>query len=122
ALVDDLEAGVPGPHRDLLGAVGVPVEAGLADEDAQLLAELLPRLRDPLAHGRELAAPGIGDADRAGHAGRRPELAEDLAQRLGPLPDRHAGAGALEGGLEEVVLGPGDLLQPGDGVGGGCSG
>ena len=36
ALVDHLEAGVTGPHGDLLGAVGVPVQARLADQEAQL--------------------------------------------------------------------------------------
>ena len=41
ALVDDLEAGVAGAHGHLLGAVGVPVETGLADEDPQPLAELV---------------------------------------------------------------------------------
>ena len=35
ALVDDVHAGVAGAHRDLLGAVGVAVEARLADEDLQ---------------------------------------------------------------------------------------
>ena len=35
ALVDDLEAGVAGADGDLLGAVGVPVEARLADEEPQ---------------------------------------------------------------------------------------
>ena len=33
ALVDDVHAGVAGAHGDLLGAVGVAVEARLADED-----------------------------------------------------------------------------------------
>ena len=47
ALVDDLEAGVAGAHGDLLGAVGVPVEARLADEQPQPLAELLARARPP---------------------------------------------------------------------------
>ena len=38
ALVDDLHAGVAGRDRDLLGAVRVAVEAGLADEDADRAA------------------------------------------------------------------------------------
>ena len=50
ALVDHLEAGVAGPDRDLLGAVGVAVEAGLADQQPQPAAELLAGRRD-LARG-----------------------------------------------------------------------
>ena len=41
ALVDDLEAGVARSHGDLLRAVAVPVEPGLADEDPQPAADLL---------------------------------------------------------------------------------
>ena len=41
ALVDDLEAGVARAYGDLLGAVGVPVETGLADEQPQPAAELV---------------------------------------------------------------------------------
>ena len=39
ALVDDLEAGVAGGHRDLLGAVGVAVEAGLGHQQLGRAAE-----------------------------------------------------------------------------------
>ncbi len=35
ALVDDLEAGVAGAYGDLLGAVRVAVEPGLADQQPQ---------------------------------------------------------------------------------------
>jgi len=49
ALVDDLEAGVACPDRHLLGAVGVPVEAGLAHQQPQPPAELLAGLSHPLA-------------------------------------------------------------------------
>ena len=45
ALVDHLEAGVAGADGDLLGAVGVPVEARLADQQPQPPAELAPRSR-----------------------------------------------------------------------------
>ena len=55
ALVDHLEPGVAGPHGDLLGAVAVPVEAGLADQQPQPLAELLAGAAHPLAHRREVA-------------------------------------------------------------------
>ena len=43
------------------------------------------------------------------HAGRGPELAEHLAQGPGPLAGRDPGAGALQGGLHEVV---GALRRP----------
>ena len=39
AVVDHLEAGIGGAHRDLLGAVGMAVEAGLADQEARRLAQ-----------------------------------------------------------------------------------
>ncbi len=54
ALVDDLEADVAGPHGDLLGAVGVPVEAGLADQHPQPRADLLAGRPHPLAHRGDL--------------------------------------------------------------------
>ena len=43
ALVDDLHAGVAGRDRDLLGAVRVAVEAGLADEQPDRAAGRRPR-------------------------------------------------------------------------------
>ena len=36
AVVDDFEAAIGGAHGDLLGAVGMAVEAGLADEELGL--------------------------------------------------------------------------------------
>ena len=45
ALVDDLEAGVAGAYGDLLGAVGVPVETGLADQQPQPAARAPRRSR-----------------------------------------------------------------------------
>ena len=41
ALVDDLEPGVARAYGDLLGAVGVSVQARLADQQPQPPAELL---------------------------------------------------------------------------------
>ncbi len=64
ALVHHVHAGVARAHRDLLGAVGVPVEAGLADEDLRAAAEALGERGDLLAHLgqllRRLAAIGAG--------------------------------------------------------------
>ena len=80
ALVDDLEAGVAGRHGDLLGAVGVAVEAGLGDEEARGPAGAPARAR--------VRARTRSSAPRwptpAGHAGRGPVLAEDLAQGRRP--------------------------------------
>ena len=53
ALVDDVHADVARADGDLLGAVGVPVEAGLADED-------LRRAADRLADAGDLVAQ-LGD-------------------------------------------------------------
>ena len=41
ALVDDVHSGVPGAQRDLLGAIRVPVESGLADKDLDPPSERL---------------------------------------------------------------------------------
>ncbi len=114
ALVDDLEAGVAGPDGHLLGPVGVPVEPRLADEDAQPLAELLAGRADEVTHPRQLGA-ARSDPDRAGDPRRRPELAEDLAQRAGPLPRRQPGARALERRRHEVGRPGGVLAQAGEG-------
>ena len=62
ALVDDLHARVARADRDLLGAVGVPVEPRLADEDLHAAAELLADARDLVAQLRELLAAGAGAA------------------------------------------------------------
>ena len=56
ALVDDLHAGVARPHRDLLGAVGVPVEAGFAHQDPDRDARG-PRRPPPRAVGSLPATP-----------------------------------------------------------------
>ena len=61
ALVGDVHATIAGAGRDLLGAVGMAVEAGLADEEFQpppkLAADRIDRLADffqplgPVGHG-----------------------------------------------------------------------
>jgi hypothetical protein len=57
ALVDDLHAGIAGAHGDLLGAVGMAVEARLADEEFDAAAELPSTRARHLAHGFEIALP-----------------------------------------------------------------
>ena len=65
ALVDHLEPGVAGPHGDLLGAVGVAVQAGLADQQPQPLAQLLAGAAPPsLADVGQRLAGRRADADR----------------------------------------------------------
>src|SRR5262245_37267261 len=50
AAVDDLEAGVPGGHRDHLRTVRMPVEPGLPDDDPWRPAVCGPPRRDPGPH------------------------------------------------------------------------
>ena len=95
ALVDDVHADVARAHGDLLGAVGVAVEAGLADEDLQPAPERLADALDLLAQlgsSSVVAGAGGGLAD----AGRRAVLAEGVAQRRRPLAGRHARAGGRD--------------------------
>ena len=112
ARVDDLEAGVAGAHRDLLGAVGVTVQAGLADQELQRPAELLAQCRAPAPHlaASPRAPPPLAPPR---HPGRRPVLAEHLAQRAGPLADGHAGPGAVQRGRHQVLVGLGRVAQRG---------
>ena len=62
AFVDDVHARVAGAHRDLLGAVGVAVQAGLADEDLRPAAELLLQARDLVAQLAQLPSPSSAAA------------------------------------------------------------
>ena len=89
ALVDDLHARVARRDRDLLGAVGVAVEPGLADEDADRVAELRARAPGPARAPRP--SPSPTRRAHAADAGGRAVLAEHLAQRAGPLADGAAG-------------------------------
>src|SRR6202000_1461564 len=70
ALVDDLHADVAGAQGDLLGAVGVAVEARLADQDLDPVADRLRGLLDPAADRGELGGRGRGRG--AGDRGRAP--------------------------------------------------
>ncbi len=82
ALVDDLHAGIARAHRDLLGAVGMAVEAGLADQEFQPTAQLLRHAVDvgaDVVRRRAFIARGAPDA------GRRAVFAESLAQDAAPI-------------------------------------
>ena len=101
--VDDVHARVSRAHRDLLGAVGVPVEAGLADEDLRPAAEPLLQARDLLAQlaqirVRRFVPAGLADAG-GGAVG-----AEHLAQRARPLARRGAGARGGDRRDHQVLL------------------
>ena len=114
-LVDDLHADVAGAQGDLLGAVRVAVEAGLADQDLDPVAELLGDLVDPLAGlGQQLPVAG---GRRAADAGRAAVGAEDLAQGLRPLAGRGAGPGGGDRRRHHVLVlvggDPGQLLEGG---------
>ena len=99
-LVHDLEAGVAGPYGHLLGAVGVPVQARLADQQPQPPAELGAGVPEPPPTYRETGsmpetlAPSLPCTVTPAHPGGRPELAEHLPQRAGPLPRGDPGARA----------------------------
>src|SRR5579883_1506369 len=101
ALVDYFHAAVAGPDGDLLGAVGMAVEAGLADQDLDAPTEP-PRHRLDLATSRFEAT--VGDADRPRHPGRRAVLAEHRAQGLGPFAGRDARLGAGDRGRHDVAV------------------
>ena len=90
ALVDDLEARVARAHRDLLGPVGMAVEAGLADQHLEGPAEAA-------AHGPDLAAQ-LGELDGGivggpAHPGRCAIFAEDVAQNGRPFAGRDSRRG-----------------------------
>src|SRR5215475_2587345 len=91
-VVDDFEAGVAGPDGNLLGAIGVSIEAWLTDEEAQPRAKCVASFLYAPPHGSEpLTAPAAH-----GHSAeprRRAIVAEDVAQTLRPLPRRHPGSG-----------------------------
>ena len=53
-----LEPGVAGPHCDLFSTVGVPVEAGLANEEAHLATDLIAGALNHVAHTRK-GRPGL---------------------------------------------------------------
>ena len=99
ALVDDLEAGVPSGDGDLLGPVGVAVEAGLGDQQPR-------RPTGPvLQPSGDLAQRLGGSAGGSGDAGGGSVLAEGLAQGLGPLARGPAGVGQGDGGVHDVLVG-----------------
>jgi hypothetical protein len=103
ALVDHLEAGVAGSHGDLLGAVGVAVEARLADQQAQPAAELLAGGLHPLPDRGQVGA-GLGHCtapETPVGARYSPNTSRSVA---GPLPRGRPGAGRDQGGCHQVLV------------------
>ena len=99
ALVDHLHAGVARAHRDLLGAVGMAVEAGLADQERHAPAELA---RDAIDLGADVVEAADVVAHGVADAGRRAVFAERLAQRPAPFAGGDAGFGAGDRGRHDV--------------------
>src|SRR5690606_10104683 len=92
AVVDDLEARIACAKRDLLGAVRVTVETGLADEHLGTPPDRVLELLDGDAklRGAVVGTVRLGHARDARDAGGRAVLAEDLAHGVGPLAGRDA--------------------------------
>ena len=93
AVVDDVHSRIERAGGDLLGAVRMAVEAGLADEELDPPAELERHPLDLAAQRVEIGRllPGLRR-----NAGRRAELAEFGAQRVAPFAGRHARLGGLD--------------------------
>ena len=108
ALVDHLHAGVARAHRDLLGAVGMAVEPGLADQERQTTTELA---RNAVDVGANIVEPADVVAHGAADAGRRAVFAERLAQRPAPFAGGDAGFGAGDGGRHDVAAARGGALE-----------
>src|SRR5581483_2459381 len=94
-----------------LGAVGVPVETGLADQQLDAASE-------PRGHALYLAAHVVEPVAGCGHAcadaRRRAIFTVDGAQRGAPLARRHAGLGAGDRGLHDVAALARGALQLGE--------
>src|SRR5262245_66584630 len=82
AFVDHFHSGIARARRDLLGAVGMSVEAGLADHEFEPPAELA---RDAVDVGTQVVEADGLVARRASDAGGRAVLSEAFAQRKAPF-------------------------------------
>ena len=107
ALVDDLEPGVARRDRDLLGAVRVAVEPGLADEEAERAAELArPRPAHVLAdrdHVADVRRPRRRRRRSARGTRRTPRAARPPTRRW----SRRRGPASIVAGIT-FVAGRGD--------------
>src|SRR5271165_5588792 len=98
-IIDHVQPGIERPRRDLLGPVGVAVEARLANEELYPATELQRHALDLAAQrieiGRLLARPWR-------NARRSAELAEFGAQGVAPFASRDARFGRLDRGRHDV--------------------
>src|SRR5689334_6175082 len=102
ALVRNFETAIGGAHRDLLGPVGMAVEARLADQEFGLHAELAGELLNRLAHFSDRLR-GLAPHEQR-DAGRRAIFAEDPAQSLAPFARGYTRLGASDRGLRDVAV------------------
>ena len=108
AFVDHFHAAVAGAHGDLFRAVGMAIEAGLADQEFQPAAEFGRERINTLAHGGQIAGIVAG---RLANAGGRAVFAEDVAQGPAPLAGGHAGLGGGNRRFHDVAAFAGGGFQ-----------
>ena len=112
ALIDDIHADFPAPCRDLFGAVGMAVEARLAEHIGQLAPERLGNTLDVLADsGRIFLAIGL---DNHGDARGCSEFAKHVPHCRAPFTCRDAGLRAGNRGLHDIGPVLCGLLQRGE--------
>ncbi len=107
AVIGHLHADVAGAQRDLLGAVGMAVEAGLADDEARRLAELLGEVGDKQAH----VALDLRRGSRAVTPVGARYSPKTAPQRLAPLAGGDAGLGGSDRGRHDVAALAGGGLE-----------
>src|SRR6185437_12898339 len=108
ALVDHLHAGVARADGDLLGAVTMAVETGLADQESHAAAELL---RHAVDVGADVVEAGDVVAHGAADAGWRAVFAKGLAQRPAPFAGGDAGLRAVDRGRHDIAAALCSALQ-----------
>ena len=104
-LVDHLEAGVAGPHGDLLGAVEWPSSPGLPTSRRRRRPRSLAGARRRADGPARAPPPPRRGPDGRRDTGRGAVLTEHLAQGAGPLPRRGTGARCPQGGVHQVGAG-----------------
>jgi len=92
ALIDHVHAGIARAHRDLLGAVGVTVKTGLADQKFQPPAEIVSTAREERVHVIGLSIL----------SGSHVPLVKDVVARM------------QEAGLNDVPVIVGGIIPPED--------
>ena len=116
-LIHDFHARVATPDSDLLGTVGVSVQARLSDQHLERPA----KRGGTFLHSRPQFLKLLGSLpiDRArsrssADTGWCPEFSENIAQGLGPLARGHAGQRAPYRGRHDILAVEDDGAQPGE--------